>query len=125
VERVARTKAALAGRIAPSKLPKPFSVPFVTPPVLEPVRRTATADIYDITMRNASVEILPGLRTEIWGYNGITPGPTIQVARAARRSSGRPTSCRHGTRRCSTSRRPPCTCTARRPSRSTTATRAT
>ena len=33
VERVARTKAALAGRIAPSKLPKPFSVPFVTPPV--------------------------------------------------------------------------------------------
>ena len=35
-------------------------------------------DYYRMTMRNAPVQVLPGFpKTEIWGYNGITPGPTI------------------------------------------------
>lgn len=29
-------------------------------------------------MKKAQVSILPGLTTEIWGYNGIAPGPTIK-----------------------------------------------
>ena len=57
---------------------KPFELPFRTPPVLEPVRSDSTTDYYEMTMKKARVEILPGLTTEIWGYNGILPGPIIR-----------------------------------------------
>lgn len=60
---------------------KPFQMPFRSPPVLEPVRRDDTTDYYEIVMQKSQVEILPGLKTEIWGYNGITPGPTIRQRR--------------------------------------------
>jgi len=30
-----------------------------------------------ITQQTARVEIIPGVRTEIWGYDGRFPGPTI------------------------------------------------
>ena len=26
-------------------------------------------------------EVLPGLKTEIWGYDGVFPGPTIEARR--------------------------------------------
>jgi len=82
-ERVARTALAEANRIPESRLPAPFTVPFATPPVLAPIRTTAATDYFLLTQKPASVEILPGLKTTIWGYNGITPGPTI-VARRGR-----------------------------------------
>ena len=82
VERTARTQLTLADRIPESRLPRPFQVPFGVPPVLGPVRKDATTDYYQITMRANRVQILPGFPpTEIWGYNGITPGPTIKVMR--------------------------------------------
>ena len=79
------------GELLPSRLPlpKPFTLPFRTPPVLAPVRADATGDHYEIVQRAAVVEILPGVRTEIWGYNGIFPGPTIRSTR------GRPVTVRH------------------------------
>ncbi len=58
-----------------------FKLPFSIPPVLKPLRSDATTDFYEITMRKSQVEILPGGTTEIWGYNGITPGPTIRQRR--------------------------------------------
>ncbi|MFK0248784.1 multicopper oxidase family protein [Amycolatopsis azurea] len=61
-------------------LPQPFQVPLLTPPVLRP-QRTADADHYAITQRAATAEILPGVRTPIWGYDGIFPGPTIESRR--------------------------------------------
>jgi FtsP/CotA-like multicopper oxidase with cupredoxin domain len=63
----------------------PFSVPLHTPPVLQPVRRDATTDYYELAIREASVEILPGKLTRIWGYNAQFPGPTIH-ARSGRRT---------------------------------------
>ena len=77
LERVARTELALTNRIPTSQLPQPFTVPFATPPVLQPVFEDATTAYYDIVQRQTKAEILPGLQTTIWGYNGITPGPTI------------------------------------------------
>ncbi|HEY9635699.1 MAG TPA: multicopper oxidase domain-containing protein [Coleofasciculaceae cyanobacterium] len=68
---------------------KPFQVPFRTPPVLDPVRSDETTDYYEITMQKAQVEILPGLKTEIWGYNGITPGPTIRQRGGRQQDGGR------------------------------------
>jgi spore coat protein A len=52
-------------------------VPLPVPPVLEPVRADAAADYYEMFQRAGGVEILPGLQTEVWGYDGIFPGPTI------------------------------------------------
>ncbi len=77
----------------------PFTLPFRVPPVLNPVRTDSTTDYYEITMKKATVEILPKLKTEIWAYNGITPGPTIKqrrdrrsVVRFINNSVGTPTS---------------------------------
>jgi spore coat protein A, manganese oxidase len=71
------------GRLALSAvpLPEPFSMPLPVPPVLEPVRREDGVDVYEIVQQERRTEILPGLMTPIWGYNGIFPGPTIEARR--------------------------------------------
>ena len=68
------------GTLLPSKakLPEPFEVPPPVPPVLEPVRTGAGADYYEMSQKAGRVEILPGLQTEVWGYDGIFPGPTLE-----------------------------------------------
>ncbi len=66
-------------------LPRPFALPLAVPPVLVPTRTDDTSDYYDIVQRAAVAEILPGVRSTIWGYNGIFPGPTI-VSRSGRRT---------------------------------------
>ncbi|MEV0464904.1 multicopper oxidase domain-containing protein [Nocardia tengchongensis] len=64
-----------------ARLPEPFTLPGTVPPVLAPERVDATGDHYRIVQRRAVREILPGYRTEIWGYNGQFPGPTIRATR--------------------------------------------
>ena len=83
-ERIARTQLAIADRMPASRLPQPFTVPFAVPPVATPVARTVDTDLYSIAQVEAPVEILPGLKTPIWGYDGITPGPTIVVPQGRR-----------------------------------------
>src|SRR5918992_1350905 len=68
-----------------AQLPKPFMIPLLVPPVLKPVRRDSRArgartptDYYEITHKEGKAEILPGLTTALWGYDGIFPGPTIE-----------------------------------------------
>ncbi len=68
---------------ATAKAPR-FELPFTIPTVLTPSAMDATTDYYDIIQLINSVEVLPGLRTTIWGYNGMFPGPTIR-ARSKRR----------------------------------------
>ncbi len=63
---------------------EPFKVPLPIPPVARPVRTDGNTDYYEITQRASEVEILPGLKTEVWGYDGIFPGPTIE-ARSGRK----------------------------------------
>jgi spore coat protein A, manganese oxidase len=55
-----------------------FERSLVIPPTLAPVRQDATTDYYEMTVRRDFIELIPGIKTEIWGYNGITPGPTIR-----------------------------------------------
>ncbi|WP_327587219.1 multicopper oxidase family protein [Nonomuraea sp. NBC_00507] len=66
-------------------LPKPYAVPLPVPEVAKPVRSAGGADFYELTEQAADVEVLPGLRTQIWGYGGKFPGPTIE-ARSGRRT---------------------------------------
>jgi spore coat protein A, manganese oxidase len=66
-----------------ARLPKPFRVSLPVPAVLEPVRSDddvdhSDADHYEITQKVAKAQILPGLKTEVWAYEGSFPGPTIE-----------------------------------------------
>ncbi|MEU6846114.1 multicopper oxidase family protein [Streptomyces sp. NPDC046716] len=60
-------------------LPAHFTLPFKKPPVIQPTSSAGTTDYFDVRAQVAKVEILPGLQTEIFGYNGLFPGPTFAV----------------------------------------------
>ena len=70
-----------AGTLTSSaKLPPPFTVALPIPTPLTPTSQgTANGDVYDMTLKEAEVQILPGYSTRIWGYNGTFPGPYIQA----------------------------------------------
>ncbi len=67
-----------------------FKARLPIPLVLPPTRQDADADYYDVVQRVVEAEILPGLKTTIWGYNGLFPGPTIR-ARKGRKAIVRQT----------------------------------
>ena len=62
-------------------LPKLFQTALTVIPVLKPSRVEGSTDHYEMTVQEAGAQILPGLRTRIWGYNGSFPGPTIEARR--------------------------------------------
>ena len=64
-----------------ARLPKPFTRDLPTVPTLKPTGRRNGQDIYELTQRAADREILPGLKTTVWGYDGRFPGPTIETRR--------------------------------------------
>ncbi len=77
-----------AERMPVSKMPAKFSQRLVRPPVLSstgsasvlcPDRRTRLYPRYDIRQRFTVAEIMPGYKTPFFGYNGVTPGPTIRA----------------------------------------------
>ncbi|WP_433467413.1 multicopper oxidase family protein [Spirillospora sp. CA-128828] len=70
-------------------LPPAFQVPLPIPGVLKPVATSGGIDRYQITQREATLEILPGVRTPAWTYEGTFPGPTIESRR------GRPVNVTH------------------------------
>ena len=65
-------------------LPERFAADFVVPAVKTPVSRTARRTAYEIVQRSSKLEILPGLSTEVMGYDGLLPGPTIKARRGER-----------------------------------------
>ncbi len=44
----------------------------------------AGTDYYQIEMRKTTVEMLPGRPTEVWTYDGLSPGPTLSQERGRR-----------------------------------------
>jgi FtsP/CotA-like multicopper oxidase with cupredoxin domain len=76
-----------ASELDPSRLPRPFQARFWMPPVLRPANweyddeGRLIRQVYHITAKETSANIVPGFRTRLWGYNGFVPGPTIKVAR--------------------------------------------
>ncbi|MQY08929.1 multicopper oxidase family protein [Actinomadura macrotermitis] len=73
-------------------LPPPFQAPLPIPAVLAPAGTAGGTDRYEITQRQASAQILPGVQTPLWTYNGTFPGPTIESRR------GRPVTVTHHNR---------------------------
>jgi spore coat protein A, manganese oxidase len=79
----------LRDRVSPcfddSPVGPPFTQPLPIPPALAPVAQHPGVDVYRLAERKGVAEIVSGVRTPIWGYEGITPGPTI-LARRGRRA---------------------------------------
>jgi len=68
-----------SGAVLTSELPLPerFAVPLPRPALARP----GPDGVYDLVQRVARPEIVPGARTEVWGYDGTFPGPTFDVRR--------------------------------------------
>ncbi|WP_324795745.1 multicopper oxidase family protein [Stackebrandtia sp.] len=66
------------------KLPERFTAKLPIPAVAKPRSTKDGVARYELTQRASKVEIIPGKRTEIWGFDGTFPGPTFDVR------SGRP-----------------------------------
>src|SRR6476619_3465342 len=84
LERTVNARSSAQGRLASSRLPKPFTLPFRAPQSLKPYRSDATTDFYKVYMKPLQAEVIPGLQTPLWGYNGMVPGPTVRVAQGRR-----------------------------------------
>jgi FtsP/CotA-like multicopper oxidase with cupredoxin domain len=81
--------ASSASSLDESRMPVPFRSRFVRPPVLRPARSVRDkdgvwTDHFALTMRRGTTELVPGVVTPVFGYNGIAPGPTIKVRRGRR-----------------------------------------
>ncbi|WP_309112004.1 multicopper oxidase domain-containing protein [Saccharothrix sp.] len=60
---------------------EPFAVRMPVPEVLRPKRSNHGGDLYELDIRPAEVEIVPGLRTPVLTYGGTFVGPTIRARR--------------------------------------------
>ena len=81
LSRVVSGQSALTNRMATSKLPKPFTLPFRVPRTAVPVLSDATTDFYIVTLRAAQLEVLPGYQTMCFAYDGAVPGPVIRATK--------------------------------------------
>jgi spore coat protein A, manganese oxidase len=58
---------------------EPFTIRMPLPRVLQPMTSTSLMDVYQLSVRQANVEILPGLQTPAITYGGQFIGPTIRA----------------------------------------------
>ncbi|HEY0693490.1 MAG TPA: multicopper oxidase family protein, partial [Kribbella sp.] len=56
-------------------------MPLTVPPVAAPVKGSSTTDYYNLSMRSNRTEIMSGLQTETWSYDGTFGGLTIHATR--------------------------------------------
>ncbi len=78
-----------ASRLAKANTPVPFRAEFVRPQRLSPVRAYRDADgvpvkQYTVFEKVGLADIVPGLSTPVYGYNGTAPGPTVEVDQGTR-----------------------------------------
>ena len=69
------------GTLLTSAIPMPplFTRPLSIPDTLAPTSSSADADVYDLLIRPGIQELVAGHQTEIWGFGGTFPGPTIRA----------------------------------------------
>ena len=80
LERVVRAKT--VSQLPVNKFPAPYTRPFSVPPVID----ARNGETVNLVQSAAQVEIIPGLKTTIFGYHEAgkpvtTPGPTIHARR--------------------------------------------
>jgi spore coat protein A, manganese oxidase len=90
IERTARTQLLLKDRMPSSGLPRPFELDWRPAPTAVPVDTSGNTDRYIMRTRAVQADVLGRYKnpnrplTTIWGYEGVTPGPTIKVERGRR-----------------------------------------
>src|SRR5262245_37721280 len=52
---------------------------WVSPPLLQNESKTPGVVELDLTASPTRLELLPGKPTDAWAYNGMVPGPTIEL----------------------------------------------
>jgi FtsP/CotA-like multicopper oxidase with cupredoxin domain len=80
-------QAASISRLPARNFPVPYAAKFVKPQNL-PFTLLEDADgpyrLYTVTEQAALANIVPGLQTKVYGYEGKVPGPTIRVGQGTR-----------------------------------------
>jgi spore coat protein A len=87
LQRTAEAKS--ASRLPDSLMPRPFRTAFARPPVAVPDWTGydddgAPVEHYTITQKPGAVQLVAGLLTPVYGYDGSLPGPTISVEQGTR-----------------------------------------
>lgn len=86
---ISTVSAKSASQLGSGDMPRPYAAAFFRPLVLKPQYVSTASDgakvnHYRITMRQTAAQILPRKRTNILGYNGTFPGPTIELEQGTR-----------------------------------------
>lgn len=63
--------------------PESFDVPLPVPPIA-PSTVVDGVRVFELTAQEGEAELLPGVRTPTWGFNGDVLGPTLRMARGER-----------------------------------------
>ena len=83
----AGSQAAGVSTLPPANTPRPYGTQFVRPPVL-PYQLGEDADgvfkLFTVTEQLGSANMVPGLQTPVFGYNGAVPGPVVKVEQGMR-----------------------------------------
>ncbi|MFI5687609.1 multicopper oxidase family protein [Streptomyces sp. NPDC051636] len=79
----AMSSPAQATDLDPTTIPQ-FQQAMPVPKVLQPTRVSGTTSYYEMTMKEADAEILPGRLTRVRTFNGNFPGPLIKAVSGRR-----------------------------------------
>ena len=76
-------------KLKANQMPVPYRNTFKRPPVLAPKFGETDADgietlHYSVTERAGTAQLIPGMTTAVFGYNGSVPGPTISLEQGTR-----------------------------------------
>ena len=78
-----------ASKLSDKRMPQPYRQLFRRPPVLPVLKTTVDPDgtpvnHYSVTEKAGTAQIVPGIATPVYGYNGSVPGPVISLDRGTR-----------------------------------------
>jgi FtsP/CotA-like multicopper oxidase with cupredoxin domain len=78
-----------ASSLEASRMPQPFRTRFARPGLVRPYKSVRDrdgewVDHFELTMKAGWANMVPGVRTRVFGYEGQVPGPTIAVRRGRR-----------------------------------------
>jgi spore coat protein A len=78
-----------ASKLSDKRMPQPYRQLFRRPPVLPVLKTTVDPDgtpvnHYSVTEKAGTAQIVPGIATPVYGYNGSVPGPVISLDRGNR-----------------------------------------
>jgi spore coat protein A, manganese oxidase len=68
----------------------PFAQPMPIPPLKQPNAGTPSA--YTVVEKRSETEIIPGIKTPVWSYDGTVPGPTFLVDKSEVKDGANPIS---------------------------------